>query len=361
MTPVRYTPDVETIEPDEAEVQAELIETFRSIQETTHADSGHGFRGVHAKSHALLQGSFTVLDDLPAELAQGLFATPGRHDALIRISTGAGDVLPDSISLLRGIGIKVLDVGGDRLEGSEGDSTQDFLLANGIAFPAPGPKKFLGNLKLLAKTTDKVEGLKKAVSAVFRTLEKGVEAVGGESGFLEQLGGHRHTHPLGETFFSQAPIRYGDYIAKLGLFPLSPNFTALADEEIDIDGRDNALREEIGSTLARDGGAWELRVQLCRDLEANPIEDASVAWPEEDNPYIAVARIEVPAQAAWNDARARILDDQTSFNPWHGIQAHRPLGAVMRARKPVYAASVETRSRFNGCPIHEPRHADLPA
>ena len=69
----------------------------------------------------------------------------------------------------------------------------------------------------------------------------------------------------------------------------------------------------------------------------------------------------MPAQAAWTDARARILDDETSFNPWHGIEAHRPLGAVMRARKPVYAASVDLRSRFNGCPIHEPRSAELPA
>ncbi len=359
--PVSYSPDVERVDAGEADINAELAETFRTIIEKTHRDLGHGFRGVHAKSHALLKGELRVLDNLPVEFAQGVFARPTTYDALIRLSTGAGDVLPDSISLLRGIAVKLLGVEGARLEGSEGHTTQDFLMANGKAFPAPGPKKFLANLKLLAKTTDKVEGLKKAVSAVFRTLEKGVEAVGGESALLEQLGGHRHTHPLGETFFSQAPIRFGDHIAKFGLVPRSANFRALDGVEIDIAGRDDALREEIGEVIANEGGEWELRVQLCRDLDANPIEDASVAWPEDDNPYVAVAVLSIAPQIGWSWDRSRVLDDETAFNPWHGIEQHRPLGAVMRARKVAYAASSELRGRFNSCPMHEPVSADLPA
>lgn len=357
--PVHYRPDVETIEPDEAEVQQELAETFRKIIETTHADTGQALRGVHAKSHALLQGQLEILDELPPEFAQGVFAVPRAFEVLVRISTGSGDILPDSVSILRGMAIKLVDVDGDRLEGSEGAGTQDFLLANGKAFPTPGPKKFLANLKLLAKTTDKAEGLKKAVSAVFRTVEKGVAALGSESAMLEQMGGHPNTHPLGETFFTQAPIRYGDYIAKLGLFPRSSNFQALQGEEIDIAGRNDALREEIARTLAAEGGEWELRAQLCRDLENNPVEDASVAWPEDDNPYVPIAVLRVPAQETWTWDRARRLDDETSFNPWHGIEAHRPLGAVMRARKVAYAASVEMRGRLGGCPIHEPSTAAL--
>ena len=249
-SPIPYTTDIERIDQDEADINAELADTFRQIIETTYRDLGHGFRGVHAKSHALLHARVRVLEGLPPHYAQGVFAEPKSFDALVRISTGAGDILPDSVSLIRGFAIKLVGVEGERLTGSEGDTTQDFLFANGVAFPTPGPKKFLANLKLLAKTTDKVEGLKKAVSAVFRTAEKGVEAVGGESALLEQLGGHRHTHPLGESFFTQAPIRYGDYIAKLGVVPLSENFKALEGQEIDIAGRDDALREEIATLLA---------------------------------------------------------------------------------------------------------------
>lgn len=358
---IPYSPDVEVIAPDETKTQAELIKAFRSIIETTHRDYGYAFRAVHAKSHALLEGSLEVLPDLPSELAQGIFAVAGRRDVLLRISTNAGDPLPDTISLQRGIGIKVLGVSGDRLPGSEEASTQDFVLANGKAFPVPGPKPFLANLKMLAATTDKIETTKKVISAVFRTLEKGLEAVGSESGLLQQLGGYPNSHPLGEEYYSQVPIRFGAYMAKVGLVPLSPNFRALAGKEIDIAGREDALREEIGTVLADQSGEWELRVQLCRDLEANPIEDASVAWPEEDNPYLAVARIRIAAQPGWTYERAKVLDDEMAFSPWHGVVEHRPLGAIMRARKPAYEDSAALRGQLNGCPFHEPTRADLPA
>jgi hypothetical protein len=45
--------------------------------------------------------------------------------------------------------LKVIGVEGERLEGSEGDVTQDFVLINGPAFGAPNPKKFLSVIRLL--------------------------------------------------------------------------------------------------------------------------------------------------------------------------------------------------------------------
>ncbi|WP_293883213.1 catalase family protein [Sphingomonas sp.] len=358
--PIRYSTDVEKIEPDEGETQAELVKTFRSIIETTHKDYGHAFRGVHAKSHALLHGTMTVNTGLPPELAQGIFIEGAEYPVLLRISTTPGDPLPDTISVPRGLAIKVLDVEGERLPDSEGDTTQDFVLANGTAFQAAEPKAFLKNLKLLAATTDKIEIGKRIISAVFHTVEKGLEAVGGESALLKSMGGYPHSHPLGERYFSQVPIRFGEYIAKVGVVPLSANFKALEGQVIEIDGRENALREEVSKVLADEGGQFELRIQLCRDVEKNPVEDASVPWPEDDNPYVAVATITVEAQSAWTYERSQVLDDAISFSPWHGILAHRPLGSVMRARKLTYAESANLRGVLNGCPMNELRAAGLP-
>jgi hypothetical protein len=353
-TPIRYSPDVEKIEPDEGEAQAGLVETFKSIVETTNKDHGHAFRGVHAKSHAILNGRLMVNPNLPAELAQGLFATEAEYPVLLRISTTPGDPLPDTISVPRGMAIKVIGVQGERLFGSEDHVTQDFVLANGPSFQAPTPKAFLKNLKLLAATTDKIEFGKRVISAVFHTAEQALEAVGGESVTLKSMGGYPHSHPLGESYFSQAPIRYGDYMAKIGVVPLSANFKALEGQMIDVDGREDALREEVGRVLTDEGGQFELRVQLCRDLEKNPIEDASVPWPEDGNPYIAVATIDIEPQSTWTYERSQVVDDTISFSPWHGIETHRPLGAVMRARKSAYAESSRLRGELNGCPMHEP-------
>ena len=42
--PVRYTPAVEDVKPDEAEVVRQLNETFDTILETTAKDYGHAVR-----------------------------------------------------------------------------------------------------------------------------------------------------------------------------------------------------------------------------------------------------------------------------------------------------------------------------
>jgi hypothetical protein len=350
--PLPFNPTFEQIPEDEADTTRELAEALRQIQEITSADYQHAVRSVHAKSHGLLDGELTVYDDLPAELAQGVFARPGTHKVVMRLSTNPGDILADSVSTPRGLAIKIADVEGQRLPGSESQTTQDFVMINAPAFTAATPKAFLSSLKLLAKTTDRAPTGKKVVSAVLRGAEKLVEAVGGESGTLKSLGGHPETHILGETFYTCVPFLYGPYYAKLSVAPVSADLTALTDAPLDVNGHPNALRDAVNEFFTTRGGEWEVRVQLATDIDRMPLEDASVEWSEDESPYIAVARIRVAAQPAWTDARSAAIDDGMKFSPWQGLAAHRPLGGVMRSRKPAYEMSSEFRGRFNGCPVH---------
>ncbi len=217
---LRFTASMETTEPTEAETNDALIETLAKISQTTFEHSGHATRSVHAKSHGVMRGTMTVLDGLPAQLAQGLFAKPGRYDVAMRFSTLPGDILDDSVSTPRGLAVKVIGVQGPRLPGSEGDTTQDFVLVNGPAFAAPTPAKFLANLKMLAATTDKAEGAKKVLSAVARGTETVIEAFGGKSAMVTTMGGQPETNILGETFYSQTPFLYGDHVAKFSVAPV---------------------------------------------------------------------------------------------------------------------------------------------
>lgn len=353
--PLPFQPAFEQVPDDEADTIREMVQAMRDIAETTYANGGHAIRSVHAKSHGLLTGRVTVLDGLPPGYAQGVFATPGSHAAVLRFSTNPGDILPDSVSTPRGLALKLIDVPGERLPGSEGQVTQDFVMQNAPAFTAPDAKTFLKTLKLLAKTTDRGEGLKKVASAVLRGTEKVVEAFGGESPTLKSLGGHPETHILGETFYTMVPFLYGPYFAKLSVVPVAPELTALTDAPVEVNGEPDGLREAVKAHFAQHGGAWEIRVQLGVDIEQTPIEDASVVWPEELTPYVTVARLEVPPQPAWNEARSRAVDDAMVFSPWHGLAAHRPLGGIMRSRRPAYEMSSQFRSERNGCPLHHPR------
>jgi hypothetical protein len=214
---------------------------------------------------------------------------------------------------------------------------------------------FLTNLKLLSATTDKAEGAKKVVSAALRGAEKLVEAFGGKSATLASLGGQPETHILGESFYSQLPVRYGDYIAKLSVAPSSPELMALTDAPLNVNGKPNGLREAVVDFFHSHSGQWDLRVQLCADLDDMPIENAAKAWPEDQSPYVTVGRITVRPQTAWSEARADAVDDGMAFSPWHGLAAHRPLGSIMRMRRMAYEMSAKFRETHNAHPVEEPR------
>jgi hypothetical protein len=120
------------------------------------------------------------------------------------------------------------------------------------------------------------------------------------------------------------------------------------------------MREAVTEFFAHGAGPgqWEVRVQLCTDIKKMPIEDGSVTWPEDESPYIAVARISVAPQTVPGEPQLHAADDRLAFSPWHGIAAHRPLGSLMRVRQAVYAASSDFRAQRNGCPLHEPAGVD---
>ena len=351
--PVRFSVEVEHIDDDEDHVIQQLNGTFDTILTKTAEDYQHAVRAVHAKAHGLLEGTFTIADDLPRELAQGLFSNPGTHRALIRISTNAGDILPDAIGLPRGLAIKVCGVTGQRLPGAEGD-TQDFIMVNGPVFQAKNAAQFASNLKMLAKTTDRFEGTKKVLSTVLSGVGSALEAVGISSPTVQALGGAPNVNPLGETYYSVTPFRYGDFMAKFSLAPMSENMKSLTGSTIETSGRPDAIRETLQNDMSSMTGLWEFRVQLCRDIERQPVEDPTVEWKEEDTPFHRVAVLTIRAQDSWDRAAVQRVDEAMRFSVWTGLAAHQPLGNINRARRLTYQHSSEFRSRFNHCPIHEP-------
>lgn len=354
LEPVPYSPECEVPEADELETAGKIVKTMRHITEIVAKDEHHAFRPVHAKSHGFVFAQIEVIEGLPEPFAQGLFANPGRWPVVMRLSTTPGDLLPDKVSTPRGLALKIIGVPGERVSGSEGDVTQDFLMVNGRVFPSPGAKGFAKKLEVVAATTDRAPRLKTALAAAFRGAESLLEKTGHESSALKVMGGHPATHILGETFFSQVPQLYGRYMAKFSVAPVSPSLTSITGARIDL-SHDNALREAVSAHFARQGGEWELRAQLCRDLRRMPIEDASVEWPESMSPFVPVARIRAQPQTTWSQRRAAAVDDGMSFGPWHALAAHRPLGSVMRVRKIAYETMAKFRSEKNGAKITEPR------
>lgn len=353
---VRYGEHVETVADNEGDVIDGIIAAMTRESQKVADRDGQTVRASHAKSTGLLKGMLAVLPDLPEPLAQGLFGNPRSYEVVMRFAQGPGEKLSDSVSTHRGVSIKVLGVPGPKLPGHDGE-TQDFVFATGPAFPQSSAATFLTAIKGIEKGTGMPEAVKQAVSSTARVANAALNAVGSDSptfGFF----GHTKRNPLADAYFSQAALRYGDYIAKMGLFPVSAELVAMVDQTLDTGADPDAFRHAVVDHMRVHGAEFELRVQLCTDSEAMPVENASVAWPEDQSPYASVARISIPAQDAYSLARQTYFDEVLSFQPAHALAAHRPLGSLMRARLKTYQALSTYRHAQNRQDQAEPTRTD---
>nr|WP_198428162.1 catalase family protein [Nocardia bovistercoris] len=360
---MRYREDVEHPRADEEKDIDRIIAVLRDNNERAYRKYKHGVRDAHAKSHGILRGELTVRDGLPPELAQGMFATPATYPVIARLSSTSGVIRSDQLRGVRGLGIKVLGVKGQRVLPDDTASTQDFIMVTHREFLFADAHAYLTQgmptAWVLARLPDPVlQGGSALLSELdHRVLRPLGMAVPPNLGVFIRP----NTHILGETFYSSAPLRYGDYVAKLSYVPVSPEAAALQGIPVRADAGINAHQDLIVDFFANHAAEYELRVQLCTDAEKMPIEDATVAWPEQDSPHRTVATIRFDVQDPYTPERRAYGDDVLSFNSWRGIAAHRPLGSINRLKKRVYEASSNFRHDVNNAPRIEPSDpAELP-
>lgn len=359
MVYLRYDESVETIGPDEEATFDRIIQVMDLGGRITRDRYGHAVRTSHAKAHGLLKGELRVLEGLTEPLRQGLFAVPRAYPVLARLSHVPGELLDDrKVSTPRGMAIKVFGAEGPKVPLHEGEATHDFVLDTGRVFNASTAKVFLAEITATEAATPMPQAVKQVVSGVSRVTNAALNAIGLNSANLDFYG-HPRLHPLVEPYFTQAPIRYGDHVAKLGVFPDAARLRALAEEAFEI-GDEDGLRTAVVRYFRDNPAEFEVRVQLCTDLDTMPVEDASAEWPEDRSPYQPVARLVLPAQDAYSPARQAVVE-ALSFAPSHSLAAHRPLGSIMRVRMRAYAVLGTVRRRENGKPEQEPRSiADIP-
>ena len=355
-----YSPSVETIAPDEVETTEKIVKLMSDGMANTRAKDGRSERISHAKAYGLLKGKLTVNSGLGSELAQGLFAEAKTYDVLVRLANAPGEMTDDSkVNSARGMSIKVLGVSGAKIPGDT-SAVQDWVLDTGKEFLAGGPKEFFqafqGNARLAPKLSDDVKG---AVSSVARVTHDALKAVGVESQKLDFFG-HKKLHPMAESYYSQTPIRFGDYFGKLGVEPTSEAMHALSGQEFESDDYD-AFRTATNEYFRNNAAEFDIKIQLNTDLEKMPVENAQKAWSEEESPYLRVGRLTLPVQTAWDPAKDAYFEDM-SFSPAHSLEAHRPLGGINRARLAAYPMLATLRLQEKSATETKPENtAGVPA
>lgn len=358
LDPVPYRDSLEQPRSGEPEVIEKIIEALRKNNERSYKKFKHGLRDAHAKSHAILRGELIVNPDLPEVLAQGMFAEPRSYPVIARISTTSGVLRSDKMRGVRGLGIKAIGVHGERAMNDEPNVTQDFVLVTHEEFLFADAHAYLKlgmpTATALARLSDGVLG---AGSEFLGLLKKiGLPLPANLAVFVAP-----NRPILGETFFSSAPIRYGDYVARFKYEPTSPEVKALAGQLLPPNPEQDAHRDLIMAFFESHAAEYTFGVQLCTDLEEMPIENATKHWDNQVSPYLPVARIVFPRQNPYSAVRRAYGDDVLSFNSWRGLQAHRPLGSINRMKLKVYEASSDFRHAKNNIERHEPSNiSELP-
>lgn len=107
---VRYSPGIENFDPKLSEYMTRLLDYWETkVRESpTKEGSGRAVRGAHAKTFGVVRAEVEIQGDVPAAYAQGIYAKPGRHDALIRFSSASNHLGPDAqLGPVVGFAIKI--------------------------------------------------------------------------------------------------------------------------------------------------------------------------------------------------------------------------------------------------------------
>lgn len=358
---VRYSDEIEVKQPNEDEDSRAVVESMARVNKIMFERYRHAVRDAHAKNHGILRGELEIYDNLPEHLAQGLFKKPRKYPVIIRFSTAPGMIEPDKKSSQRGMAIKIIGVEGEKFLDEDKDAlTQDFLLVNYPIIPTGTVKDYLDQQKKVEEYINTPELFQSVQGAMLVAGRKIKNLIGKEEdpNHFSVPG----SHILGDRYFSMAAIRYGDYVAKISIAPKSENVASLhgkdMDQELIKNEPESFLTTIVKNFFENQTAVYELSAQLCTDLEKMPVEDGSVQWMEEDSPFQAIASLTISPQNTFSPERRVYGDDVLSFNPFHCLPEHRPLGNIMRVRKLAYETSSKYRHHMNASPRVEPTSID---
>jgi catalase len=303
----------ETIDPEEARINADFITFLKEVSAKRHP-TGTIRRFNQGRAAGCVHAEFTVLDTVSPDHRVGIFAAPRKYDAWIRFANASSQ--SDREKDVRGIAVRISGVTGENL--TPGESRQDFVLNSHPVMVAANTKDFLELLQAMD------EGGFREV-AYFLSHPR--------SAMIGFQARQQPTCHLDIPYFSATPYLFGPGRAvKYTIRPcVAPNPTEASNVT------DTYLTDALRDRLKQGEACFDFGIQFQTDARKMPIEDATVEWKEEDSPWHVVARIRIPSQDVGNPDTIKACEEN-EFNPWYSLTAHRPLGSMNRSRREIYHA-----------------------
>jgi hypothetical protein len=328
----------ERLQPDE-EAHLNTIISEMSNQMRRLWQPGDFQRTGNTKTHGLVRGELTIRGDLPEHMRRGIFAEPRTYRAWVRFS-GPGPYITTDIDDVgfMSISVKLMGVPGPKLLDDE-KFTQDMFGVSTPTFVTADTKSNANLQHWSYKNAQLFHFLNLSQPHVLDLI-------------MQSLWIKTQSSPLESQYFSCVPYLLGDGQAMMYSFQ-SRLTTRTPVPRLPRRPPDNYLRDAMVATLAKQDVEFDLLLQLQTDPFLMPIENAAVLWPTRRSPRIPAAVLRIPKQEFDSPeqlAFARVL----TYNPWHCIPEHRPLGNQSRARKRMYWELSRLRQTTNREQHYEP-------
>jgi hypothetical protein len=296
-------------------------------------------RGGNTKTHGIVRGEFIVRDDLPAKLRHGIYAEPRTYRAWVRFSGPGPYITPDIDDVgFMSISIKLMGVPGPKLMEDE-KFTQDMFGVSTPTFVTPDTN---ANAQL------QIESLKNTQIFYFLNLHRHHVL----DFIMQGLWIKTQSSPFEAPYFSCVPYLLGEGQAmQYSVWPLRTKRTPIP--RLPLRPPDDYLRNAMVATLSEEDVEFDIRLQLQTDPHLMPLENNAVLWPERLSPRISAATLRIPRQKFDSEAQLD-FGRRLSYNPWHSIPEHRPLGNQSRARQKMYKTLATLRHSMNNVPFYEP-------
>lgn len=296
-------------------------------------------RGGNTKTQGIVRGEFTVHEDVPEHMRRGIYARPQTFKAWVRFSGPGPYITPDIDDVgFMSISIKLLGVPGPKLMEEE-RHTLDMFGVSTPTFVTPDAR---------ANAALQIESVKNAQIFYFVNFhDSHVLDLIMQSLFIKT-----QSSPFEAPYFSCVPYLMGEGQAmQYSVWPKTKKRTPIP--RLPLRPPDDYLRQAMVASLAEGDVEFDIRLQMQTDPHRMPIENAGVLWPEKLSPRITVATLRLPRQTFDSPAQMEFAK-RLSYNPWHTIAEHRPLGNQSRARKRMYWELSQLRHRMNAVPHYEP-------
>ena len=267
---------------------------------------------------------------------QGLFSKAATYEAMIRFSKNSFD--PDNAPKVASVALKIFGVSGPRVDFQDIDAkvrevnknTQDLIFISNPTLP-------------LVVVPDELDTLHKYLiwgklpAVLIYQLLFRPTLIPREIKML--VGGMSISNPLDAKLYTVQPSKLGEQQAiRLGLFPCKDD---------PVNARDGPrpgkeyVHDTIQAFLDNNDGCMKLMIQKQTDPCTDQVDDILHEWSGQWS-HVGYVKLKKGTKLDTGDSCENL-----SFNPFHALEANRPLGWIARLRREVYAVTSARRLEKN--------------